>query len=120
MVSAMSNLKMNCCPNTRCQKELGKLIIVDDVLADPPKFNFACPYCGLKLDPTKIQLFKKGELLTEEKEEENKAIKPLIKREKPSGCPKYFGYLNSGVKGSLILRECLDCFKMTDCMLYEK
>ena len=116
----MSNLRMNCCPNTHCQKELGKLIILDDFSADPPKFSFACPYCGCKLDPTRIQLFKKDEVLTEEKEEETKATKPLITREKPSGCPKYFGYLNSKVQGSLILKECLDCFKMTDCMLKEK
>ena len=120
MVSAMSNLKMNCCPNKKCQKELEKLIIVDDVSTDPPKFSFACPYCGFKLDPSKIQLFKRSEVLSEEKEEDTKATKLLVTRERPSGCPKYLGYLNGGVKGSPILKECLDCFKMTDCMLYDK
>ena len=80
MVSAMSNLKMNCRPNTDCQRELGKLIIVDYVSKIPPKFSFACPYCGCKLDPSKIQLFKKSEVVDEGKKEETKATKPLITR----------------------------------------
>ena len=78
MVPAMSQLKINCCPNIKCQRELEKIII------------------------------------------EPKAERPQTKREKPLGCPEYLGYLNSGVSGSLILKECLNCLKMTDCMLYKE
>ena len=54
---------MNCCPNAKCQKELEKLIIVDNNSTDPPTFNFACPHCGFTLDPAKVQLFKKADIL---------------------------------------------------------
>ena len=39
------------------------------------------------------------------------------KRDTKSKDEKYLGYLNSGSKASIILKECLICPKMTDCML---
>lgn len=109
----MLKFKMNCCPNPKCQRKLEKLIIVNENSTNPAKINFACPYCGFKLDPTTTQLFKKEEILIEEKTE-TKRIQP--EREIPSGCPKYLGYLKNGLN-SIILKECLICPKMADCML---
>jgi hypothetical protein len=108
---------MNCCPNPKCQKTLEKLIIVNDDSTNPTKINFACPHCGFKLDPTTTQLFKKEGTIIKEKTRTKKRPR---KTKKPLGCPKYLGYLHNGLKDSIILKECLICPKMTDCMLYEK
>jgi hypothetical protein len=108
---------MNFCPNPKCQKILEKLIIVNEDSTNPAKINFACPHCGFKLDPNTTQLFKKEETIIKEK---IRTKKRQTKTKKPKGCPKYLGYLNNGLKDSIILKECLICPKMTDCMLYKK
>ncbi|MEJ2271394.1 MAG: hypothetical protein P8X91_02670 [Candidatus Bathyarchaeota archaeon] len=51
---------------------------------------------------------------SDEEKTETKPVKP--KREIPSGCPKYLGYLGVS-KDSIILMECLTCPEMTTCML---
>ena len=113
----MLKLKMNCCPNPKCQKTLEKLIIVNEDSTNPAKINFACPYCGFKLDSTTTQLFKKEETKIKEKTQPKKR---QTKLEKPPGCPKHLGYLNNSLKDSIILKECLVCPNMTDCMLNKK
>jgi hypothetical protein len=113
----MLKLKMNCCPNSECQKTLENIIILNEDSTDPPKINFACPHCGFKLDPTTTTLFQKEETRIKEKTETKKR---QPKTKKPSECPKYFGYLNNGLKDSIILKKCLICPKMADCMLNKK
>lgn len=112
--TSMLKFKMNCCPNPKCQKTLEKLIITNEDSANNTKINFACPHCGYKLDPSTTQLFKKEETIIKEKTQTKKG---QPKTEKPLGCPKYVGYLNKGLEDSIILKECLICPKMTDCML---
>jgi hypothetical protein len=100
---------MNCCPNPKCQKILEKLVIVNEDSSNSTKINFACPHCGFKLDPNTIQLFEREEIIVKEKTQK-----------KPPICPKYLGYLNKGHENSIILKECLICPKMSDCMLNKK
>ena len=108
----LKKIQMNSCPNPNCQKKFENILIVHDNSQNPADVYYACPHCLLKLDPTTTQLFKKEEILIEEKTE-TKITKP--EREIPPGCPKYLGYLFIGLKNALIPKECLSCPKMLDC-----
>ena len=104
---------MKNCPNPKCKKKLENIIIVNENSTDPADFYYACSHCLYKLDPTTTKLFKKEEIVIEEKTE-TKRKQP--EREIPTECPKHFGYLLIGLKNAPIPEECFICPKMLDCM----
>jgi hypothetical protein len=87
-------------------------ILIHDHSKKPADIYYGCPYCLFKLDPTATQVLQTKEIVFEEKKEPKKAF---LKREIPTGCPQYFGYLSIHSKDANIPQECLICPKMLDC-----
>ena len=110
----LKQIQINSCPNPKCQQKFENLIIVHDNSKMPPDTYYACPYCLIKLDPTTTQVLKKETIFVKTKTEAKR--KPQ-KREIPSGCPQYFGYLVVRPKDTIIPEECLMCLKILDCTI---
>ncbi len=110
----LKKIQMTVCPNPKCQKKFECLVIVHDNSKTPAEIYYACPHCMFKLDPTAIQVLRKEEIFLKEKTN-NKQAHP--KKEIPSGCCKYLGYLSDRPKEIIIPQECLICTKMLDCTL---
>ena len=113
MIKVLKKVQMKICPNPKCEKIIENLIIARDCSKKPADIYYACPHCLFKLDPTTTQVYKKEEVLIEEKLETKRTTS---EREIPPGCPKYLGYLLNGLKDAVIPKECLICPKMVDCM----
>ncbi len=107
-------LELIICPNPKCHRKIGELVVVSDVSTTPVERYYACPHCFFKLDVISAQLQKEEE----KKRKEEPLVKPPEKKEKDaSGCPHHFGYLASRAKDVPIPRECLACPKVLDCVM---
>jgi hypothetical protein len=101
------------CPNPKCEKPFKKLIVVYDKSKTPAEIFYGCPNCFFKLDPTITDSLKKIEKFVEV--EISSSL--VSEHEIISNCPHYLGYLSTHFSESLISKQCLDCKKMSECIL---
>ena len=107
----LKKIQLNICPNPECQKTFGNLIVVHDKSKDPAEIFYGCPYCFFKLDPTATNVLKKIEKLVKIETSCNSSKKEIV------NCPHFFGYLSDQFSNSIITKQCLDCEKMSNCII---
>jgi hypothetical protein len=110
----LKKIQLNICPNPSCQKTFENLIIIHDKSKMPAEIFYGCPYCFFKLDPTATNVLKKIEKIIEVRTSCNLSSK----KETISNCPHHFGYLNDHFSDSIIPKQCLECKKMSSCMIH--
>lgn len=108
----LKKIQLNICPNPDCQKKFENLILVHDKSKEPAEIFYGCPYCFFKLDPTATNVLKKIEKMVEIKESYSSSKKEIV-----SNCPHYFGYLSEHFRDSIIPKQCLECEKMSSCII---
>jgi hypothetical protein len=110
----LKKIQLNICPNPSCQKTFENLIIIHDESKMPAEIFYGCPYCFFKLDPTATNVLKKMEKVIEVKISCNSSSK----KETIPNCPHYFGYLFEHFSDSIIPKQCLECEKMSSCIIH--
>ncbi|UCE29005.1 MAG: hypothetical protein JSV85_07045 [Candidatus Bathyarchaeota archaeon] len=92
------------CPHPDCGKKIGQLIARVDHSKIPRETFYVCPHCKNRIN-----------LNVEEKNLKFPSHSRKIRKEMPSSCPHYFGFLKLFSSTDQIPEECLTCKRLTEC-----
>ena len=102
------------CSNSNCQKKFENLMLILNYSKSPIDRYYGCPYCFFKINSVNVQKLETNETLIEEA---CKSQKITSENNVHGRCLQYFGYLNNHYKDIILSKECLLCYRMSDCML---